>query len=167
LKLKYTHFPLHPDTPEEGRNRGTASPGSEGAARNMRMKALMEQEGLPYNSERTMTYNSRLAQELSKWAESKGKGDEVHDPFYRAFFVDVKNLAKQEVLVEIARTIGLPTDEAVEVIVSRSFKETVDADWRRCAEFGVNAVPTFVVNNRMLVGAHPYEELEKLVQIAS
>ena len=131
------------------------------------MKALMEQEGLPYNSERNMTYNSRLAQELAKWAESKGKGDEIHNPIFRAFFVDVKNIAKQEVLVEIAQTIGLPADEAVEVLVSRSFKEAVDLDWRRCAEFRVNAVPTFVVDHRMLVGAHPYEELEKLVLRAS
>jgi predicted DsbA family dithiol-disulfide isomerase len=129
----------------------------------MRMKALMEEEGLPYNSQRNMTYNSRLAQELAKWAESKGKGDEIHDPIFRAFFVDVKNLAKREVLLEIARKAGLPADEAVEVLASRSFKPAVDEDWRRCAELGVNAVPTFLVDRYALVGAHPYEELEKLV----
>jgi len=129
----------------------------------MRMKALMEEEGLPYNSQRNMTYNSRLAQELAKWAESKGKGDEIHDPVFRAFFVDVKNLAKREVLLEIAQKIGLPADEAVEVLASRSFKGAVDKDWRRCGELGITAVPTFVVDRYALVGAHPYEELEKLV----
>ncbi len=136
-------------------------------ARGMRMKALMEEEGLPYNSERNMTYNSRLAQELAKWAESKGKGDEIHDPIFRAFFVDVKNLAKQEVLVEIAKKAGLPVDEATDVLLSRSFKEAVDQDWRRCAELGVDAVPTFLLDRHMIVGAHPYEELEKLVQKAA
>ena len=139
------------------------------------MKSLMEQERLPYNSERNMSYNSRLAQELAKWAETKGKGYEVHDPLFRAYFVDVKNIGKREVLAAIAGEVGLPKDEAVEALVSRSFKAAVDADWRRCAEVGVTAVPTFLIGpssdlragRSALVGAHPYEELEKLVQRAS
>ena len=131
------------------------------------MKTLMEEEGLPYNSERNMTYNSRPAQELAKWAESKGKGYEIHDPIFRAYLVEAKNIGKVEVLVGIAKSVGLPADEAVEALVSGSYKETVDADWKRCAKLGVNAVPTFVVGRYMLVGAHPYEELEKLVLKAS
>ena len=133
----------------------------------MRMKALMEEEGLPYNSERNMTYNSRPAQELAKWAESKGKGYEIHDPVFRAYFVEAQNVAKPEVLSGIARSVGLPADEAVEALTSGGYKEAVDADWKRCAELGVTAVPTFVVGRYMLVGAHPYEELEKLVLKAS
>jgi len=40
-----------------------------------RMKALMDAEGLPYGK-RTYTYNSRLAQELGKWADTlPGGGD--------------------------------------------------------------------------------------------
>ena len=131
------------------------------------MKALMDGEGLPYSSERDMTYNSRLAQELAKWAGSKGKGDEIHDPIFRAYFVEAKNIGNPDVLAVIARKIGLPADEAVEALVSRSYKEAVDADWRRCAEFQVSAVPTFFAGRYMLVGAHPYEELEKLVQRAA
>ena len=89
------------------------------------MKALMEEEGLPYNAERNMTYNSRLAQELAKWAESKAKADEIHDPIFRAFFVDVENIGKREVLVGIAEKAGLPADEAMEVLVSRDRKSVV------------------------------------------
>lgn len=130
------------------------------------MKALMEQEGLPYNSERGMTYNSRLAQELAKWAESKDKGYEIHDPLFRAFFVAAKNIGDREVLADIVKQLGLPAHdemEAMDALVSRSFKQAVDDDWRRCAQIGVTAVPTFVVGRYALVGAHPYEELEKLV----
>ena len=132
------------------------------------MKALMEQEGLPYNSERNMTYNSRLAQELAKWAESKGeKGDKIHDPLFRAYFVDTKNIGKSEVLIDIAKKVGLPADEATDALLSRSFKEAVNNDWQRCADLGVDAVPTFLIGRHALVGAHPYEELEKLVRKAN
>jgi len=97
------------------------------------MKALAEQEGLPYNSERNISYNSRLAQELAKWAESQGRGYEIHDPLFRAYFVEVKNIAKPEVLLDAAAKVGLPRDEAIEALKSRSYKEAVDEDWRRCA----------------------------------
>jgi predicted DsbA family dithiol-disulfide isomerase len=168
LNVKFTHFPLHPETPAEGKRRSAVP------ARDARMKALMEQEGLPYNSERGMTYNSRLAQELAKWAESKDKGYEIHDPLFRAFFVEAKNIGDREVLADIVKQLGLPAHdemEAMDALVSRSFKEAVDKDWRRCAELGVSAVPTFVIGPSTglraghygLVGAQPYEELEKLV----
>jgi predicted DsbA family dithiol-disulfide isomerase len=161
LNVKFTHFPLHPETPEDGKQRA-ANP-----ARDARMKALMEQEGLPYTSERGMTYNSRLAQELAKWAESKDKGYEIHDPLFRAFFVEGKNIGDREVLADIVKQLGLPADEAMDALLSRSFKEAVDDDWRRCAQIGVTAVPTFVIGEYGLVGAQPYDELERLVSEAS
>lgn len=128
------------------------------------MKANMDGEGLPFNAERTMSYNSRLAQELSKWAEEKGKGEEIHDALFRAYFVDVKNIGKVEPLVEIAQNLGLPTDEATDVLLSRKYKAAVDDDWRRCAAFGVSAVPTFHAGRYLMVGAQPYEELQRLIE---
>jgi predicted DsbA family dithiol-disulfide isomerase len=128
------------------------------------MKVNMEREGLPFNAERNMSYNSRRAQELSKWAESQGKGDVIHDALFRAYFVDVKNIGKVEPLVEIAQGLGLPADEATDVLLSGKFKDTVDEDWRRCAAYGVNAVPTFLAGKYLMVGAQPYEELERLVE---
>ena len=130
------------------------------------MKMNMDREGLPYNIDRKWSYNSRLAQELSKWGESKGKGDQIHDALFRAYFVDAKNIGKADVLSQIAKDIGLPPDEATDVLLSRSFQKTVDDDWRRCAAYGVNAVPTFLAGRYTMVGAQPYEEMERLVQHA-
>ena len=141
--------------------------GPEVLARNQHMKANMDREGLPYNAERNVSYNSRLAQELSKWAESKGKGDEIHLALFRAYFVQVKNIGKVEPLVEIAEAAGLPGDEANDILLARTFKDAVDNDWRRCAAIGVNAVPTFLAGRYLMVGAQPYEELERLVQHAA
>jgi predicted DsbA family dithiol-disulfide isomerase len=161
VNVKFTHFPLHPETPPEGKKRDP------NPTRDERMKALMDQEGLPFTVGREMTYNSRLAQELAKWAESKGKGYEIHDPIFRAFFVDAKNIGDPAVLAEIAASLALPKDEALDALHNRSLKDAVDADWRRSAEVGVNAVPTFVMGGYGLVGAQPYETLEKLVAKAS
>ena len=130
------------------------------------MKMNMDREGLPYNAERRWSYNSRLAQELAKWAETKGEAEKINNALFRAYFVDVKNIGQPEVLSEIAAENGLPADEATDVLSSRSFKDAVDEDWRRCAAVGVNAVPTFAAGRYLMVGAQPYAELERLVQHA-
>ena len=72
IEVKLVHFPLHPDTPEEGRTlQDMFGTGPEDIqAKNTRMKGLMDTEGLPYN-ERSHTYNSRLAQEIGSWAETQ------------------------------------------------------------------------------------------------
>ncbi len=132
--------------------------------RNQRMKVNMDREGLPYNVERRWSYNSRLAQELAKWAETKDKAEEITNALFRAYFVDIKNIGRADVLVKIAEENGLPSDEAADVLASRTFKDSVDNDWRRCAAIGVNAVPTFLAGRYLLVGAQPYEELERLVE---
>ncbi len=126
------------------------------------MMERMAAEGLPYG-ERTMTYNSRLAQEVGKWADTRPGGDAIHDAMFRAYFVEGGNLYDVDDLVRIAERVGLSGEEAREVAESRSFKEAVDDDWRRAAKFGITGVPTFVAGGHGVVGAQPYEMLENLV----
>lgn len=159
------HFPLHPDTPQEGRTLEDLFPGRGAAeirANYLRMKGLMEEEGLPYG-ERTHTYNSRLAQELGKWADTQPGGDAIHDALYRAYFVDARNVGDAAVLIEVAESVGLSGDAARAVLTDRTFKDAVDADWARSHEIGVTGVPTFVCGGYGVVGAQPYEMLEQLI----
>ena len=130
------------------------------------MKVTMDNEGLPYNVDRRWSYNSRLAQELAKWAATKNDGERIHDALFRAYFVDAKNIGQLEVLADIAQQAGLPRGEAADILLNRSFKNDVDNDWKRCATIGVTAVPTFLAGRYLMVGAQPYEELERLVQHA-
>lgn len=130
-----------------------------------RMKRLMDAEGLPYER-RTHTYNSRLAQELGKWADTQPGGAAIHDSLYRAYFVHARNIGDPEVLVEIAESVGLPGEEARAVIAERRFKDEIDADWAKSHRYGVTGVPTFVAARYGVVGAQPYEALADLVEKA-
>jgi predicted DsbA family dithiol-disulfide isomerase len=161
IEVQWRAFPLHPETPEEGRTLKDLFSG-----RNMdipamlaRLKSVADAEGLPWGT-RKMTFNSRLAQEMGKWAEEKGRGDEFHDGAFRTYFVDGKNIAKKDVLLELAKKVGLPVKEAKEVLESRTFKEAVDEDWKLSMRRGITAVPTFVIDHQAVVGAQPYEVLE-------
>ena len=161
------HFPLHPETPMEGRSLAELFQGRgvDLEAMHARMKGLMEAEGLPYER-RSHTYNSRLAQELGKWADAEAGGEAIHDAFYRAYFVETRNIADTETLLEIAASVGLSAETAAEVLAERRFSDAVDADWARSAELGITGVPTFVAGGHGVVGAQPYEALEALLRQA-
>jgi predicted DsbA family dithiol-disulfide isomerase len=131
-------------------------------AAHKRLQALMDAEGLPYQP-RTHTYNSRLAQEVAKWAETKPGGDAVHDALFKAYFVDGRNIGDSAVLVDVAGALGLPADEAADALRERRYRTAVDADWAKSREYGVTGVPTFVSGGRGVVGAQPYETLVQLV----
>jgi len=119
--------------------------------------------GLPFG-ERKKTFNSRLAQELGLWAESKNKGHAFHTAAFKAYFADGKNIAKIPVLLDLAASVELPLDETATVLETRAFKSRVDADWNIAREKAITAVPTFVMNQNKLVGAQSYKVLVKLCE---
>ena len=127
-----------------------------------RLKNKAAELGLPFG-ERRKTYNSRLAQELGNWSESKNRGDAFHMAAFKAYFADGKNIAKIPVLLDLAASAGLPQEEAQAVLSTRAFKHPVDEDWAISKARGITAVPTFVINQDKLVGAQPYETLEKFM----
>ena len=163
----WVHFPLHPETPVEGRSMADLYAGRnvDPEAIYARMKGLMDAEGLPYGR-RTHTYNSRLAQELGKWADTQPGGEAIHDALYKAYFVEARNIGDPDILVEIAQSVGLPGEEARAVLTERRFKDAVDADWAKSHQYGVTGVPTFVAGGYGVVGAQPYEVLEQLLDKA-
>jgi predicted DsbA family dithiol-disulfide isomerase len=165
--VQWVYFPLHPDTPAEGLRLQDlfAGRGFDLEAMHARMKGLMDMEGLPYER-RTHTYNSRLAQELAKWADSKPGFDAIHQALYRSYFVEGKNLGDPEVLVDIAKRVGLPEDEARLVLADRTYKEAVDKDWEKARRYGITGVPSFVAGGTKVVGAQPYDTLSRQLQAA-
>lgn len=166
IETRWIAFPLHPEIPEEGFTLEQLLPGRSAAdmeKTRLRLKQVAHELGLPLG-ERRRSYNSRLAQELAKWAESQGKGDSFHEAVFRAYFVEVKNIGRVEELVSIARSVDLPEKEARSILESRRYQEAVDADWSRSYQLGITGVPTFVIGHRSAVGFQPYEALEQLLK---
>lgn len=127
-----------------------------------RLKHVADEAGLPFGNQ-TRIYNSRLAQELGKWAETQDKGDAYHHAAFHAYFAEGKNIGKIHVLSDLAWSLDLSGVEAEKVLVERSFREAVDADWSFSRSQGVTAVPTLMLNRQSIVGAQPYGTLEKLM----
>ena len=165
VELIFTAFPLHPETPEEGMELSELFAGREEFIESMQSKLANAAaiEGLPL-TKRTRTYNSRLAQELGKWAESQGMGDQYHRAVYRAFFVDGINIALVDELLKIAESVGLQADEALKILNTKSFAAAVDADWQRSRDSRITAVPTHLFDGKSLAGFAPYDDFVRLIE---
>ncbi len=131
-----------------------------------RLKMFMDQEGLPFNGGRYMTFNSRLAQELAKWGEKYAESEQLNTALYQAYFVDGLNIGDLDVLMGVVEKVGLPVSEAREVMEQRLMETAVDDDWRYARSVGVTSVPTFAVGMKGVIGAQPYEQLARLLEYA-
>jgi predicted DsbA family dithiol-disulfide isomerase len=166
VELVYTFFPLHPDTPAQGialrdyfKGRGLDI-----QEMHRQMRARMNGEGLPYEPGERLI-NSRLSQELGKWGDQQGKPG-IHELLYRAHHAEGTDISDPKALVKIAQKAGLDPVEAQAILSDRRMMAAVDTDWERSREIGVTGVPTFLADGRAVVGAQPYDVLEKLVRLA-
>ncbi len=162
--LRWTVFPLHPETPLKGQALADLFAGRMDVPKVMAdLKKMAKSLGLPF-AQRTHTYNSRHAQELGKWAEQLGRGDAFRDAIYRAYFGGGRNIAEVSELTAICASLDLSVEDAQQVFDDGRFSAEVDADWERAREVGVSSVPTHSYRNRTLVGFQDYAAFQQLIR---
>jgi predicted DsbA family dithiol-disulfide isomerase len=164
IALRWTLYPLHPEVPVEGMELAELFGGRTEhlEAGKGRLKEAAVATGLPL-ARRNRISNSRRAQELQKWAEALGRGDDFRRRIFQAYFADGKDIAQVSVLEEIAADVGLPPDDVWEVLGVGLFAAAVDDDWLRARQMGVTAVPFYLFGDEPLVGYRPYDDFLKLV----
>jgi predicted DsbA family dithiol-disulfide isomerase len=164
VEVSWIVFPLHPEIPEDGMELADLFRGRDFdiGAMQKRLTTVATELGLPLTA-RSRIANSRRAQELGKWAESMGKGDEFLRRAFHAYFAEGRNISLLPELEAIAEGAGLPKDEVYDVLSQGLFADAVDHDWARAARAGVTAVPFHLLGGKALVGFYPYDEYVKLL----
>tara|TARA_A100001388_G_scaffold64021_1_gene44754 strand:- start:6314 stop:6874 length:561 start_codon:yes stop_codon:yes gene_type:complete len=167
LNFKFLHFPLHPETPDEGIELSHLFPNRDPEdfkAVGTHLRNLMEEAGLPYGK-RERTYNSRLAQEFAAWGDTETSSvDLIHDALFAAYFVDNRNIGSMGVLIEIAQDLSLDDKRAEEVLKHRLYSLKVNEDWQRAWATGVTGVPTFTAKELYVYGHQPPEVLSRFIK---
>lgn len=127
------------------------------------LKSTAAKEGLEMG-DRMMAYNSRLAQEVGLWAETNSPDHTFHMEAFKAYFVDGRNIARHEVLLDLIKRAGLDPLEGASIMEDRTFSPAVDSDWELSKSAGIMAAPTFRIGSDRLVGAQPYAALARMVE---
>jgi predicted DsbA family dithiol-disulfide isomerase len=82
-----------------------------------------------------------------------------------AYWSQGQNLGDDDVLLDLVAEAGLDRDEAAAVIAGGRYSDEVVASTREANRLGINAIPAFVLDRRLLVlGAQPEELFEQAVR---
>lgn len=161
--MEWRAFELHPGIPPEGQEI-SFSPERRAAGR-ASFQRLADEEGLVYG-ERTRWYDSTPAHEAVLWAGARGQADAFKRAIFVAYFANDRNIGSADVLVELADELGLDGADLRLALREGRHRAEVLAQYDEARAIGVTAVPTFVASGYALVGAHPIENLRKLMEHA-
>jgi predicted DsbA family dithiol-disulfide isomerase len=153
-------FDLHPEYPPEGRPRSDLRRRF-GEDVDDRMRAVFERNGLVFNPPE-VTPNSRTALRLSELARDHGLHDALHDRLMDASWRDGESVGDHDVLRAHAAAAGLPSDQVERVLAGDDYAPRVAASTAQAASIGINGIPAFLLDERLLVlGAQPREAFEQ------
>ena len=116
------------------------------------------EEGLEYRMDDTKVANAMDAHRLIQLAKTVGKGDEVEERLFHAYFMEGKNIADMDVLVDLGEDVGIEAARIRESLEKGEFTDSIRQDIRESQQIGVRGVPFFVFNNQYAIsGAQPVE----------
>ena len=69
-------------------------------------------------------------------------------------------------MIEYAGDVGLERQTFARCLGERRFARAVDADLTQARALGIASTPTFLINGRILVGAHPLENFRSVIDDA-
>lgn len=95
---------------------------------------------------------TRKAHELALHAGEKGVGPAIHDALFEAVFVRGEDVGRVDVLVALARRLGLDATEAKAVLDVDRFSDEVEGARARAAAAGIAAPPALARGGRLLQG---------------
>jgi predicted DsbA family dithiol-disulfide isomerase len=101
-------------------------------------------------------WNTFDAHRMLHWAQLEGRALELERALLRAYHGEGRNPGAADVLVELAREVGLDAARAQSIVGSREFEPEVRARERDWLERGVSGVPFVLVNDKYAIeGAQP------------
>jgi predicted DsbA family dithiol-disulfide isomerase len=126
---------------------------------------MASETGLEMNLETSVVANSYKSHLLIQLGKSKNLANQMEEALFKAHFTDAKNIDDKEVLVEIAKSLGIAETEAREALNSSNFAAAVKEDELQAQRIGVRGVPFFVFNNKYAVsGAQASDTFLEVLQ---
>lgn len=125
--------------------------------------SIADGEGLCYDLSETYSGNTREAHRLILWAQEIGKGDELLEALYSAYFEKKRSIFTHDELTAIAVEIGLVESEVRALLGSGKFSDEVAQDQALAAQLGAGGVPFYVIDMKFgISGAQPQEVFNEI-----
>jgi predicted DsbA family dithiol-disulfide isomerase len=120
--------------------------------------ATAQHVGLTYNFDKAIVANSFDAHRLIQYSKTVGKGDQIEEALFHAYFTEGIDMADLDSLKSIGLKIGLSESELNRVLYSDEYSYEISQDIQEAQNLGLRGVPFFVVDRKFgISGAQPVE----------
>jgi predicted DsbA family dithiol-disulfide isomerase len=160
VDVRWHPYQLDSTLPPEGKDRATYLNEKFGGAERAeaayeRVRQAGREEGIPFAFEKIeVSPNTLDAHRLILWSRSDDLQDDVVERLFRAYFVEGRNLAKSETLVQISAEAGMQSDLVEQLFETDSDLAKLKRQIDQASEMGVTGVPFFIIDGRFaLAGA--------------
>ena len=165
IEIEWKSFQLNPDLPkneitsvEEYLVKAKGISEEQVAAMNNQLAELGKSVGIDFQQQNSKVVNTGDAHRLIHFAQANGKGSEIEEQLFEAYFTEGKNVADHEVLATIGEKIGLNKTEILEMLNSDAYVFDVASDILDARNIGVSGVPFFVIDRKYSIsGAQPVD----------
>jgi predicted DsbA family dithiol-disulfide isomerase len=125
-----------------------------------RMTGVAAGEGLAFRFDRIRPGNTFDAHRVVRLALERGVQGEVQERLFRAYFTEGAPIGEPEALVQLAADAGLDAGDVRAMLETDAYSAEVRADEEKAQEYGIHAVPFFVLGGEYGVsGAQPADVL--------
>lgn len=175
IELEWKSFQLDPDVPEEKVEMSSAEylssrkgiPVEKVKEMHEQLLVTAENAGLNFDFDNAKVANSFKTHRIIQFAKTRGLGDQAEEAFFKAFFIEGKDLNDENELIAIAKEIGLTEDEAEIALTDDQYSYAVKADIMEASQLGVSGVPFFIIDRKYAIsGAQPPEAFLETIQKA-
>ncbi len=123
---------------------------------------MIEACGFRYAPPPDVVPRSRAALEVTELARDLGLHEQVHTRLLEAYWSESANIGERETLLGLVAEAGLDRGDAAAALDESRYGARVLASTREANALGVNAIPAFVLDWRLLlIGAYPHEVFER------
>lgn len=175
IELVWKSYQLDPSIPEQGINFTSAEYLAERKGMPLEqvkqmygnVLATAKKAGLDYDLENSKPANSFKSHRIMKLAAEKGLSDQAEEAFFKAHFIDGKDLNEKADLLAISKEIGLTEEEMNTALTDSKYEQAVKADIVEASQLGVQGVPFFVFNRKYAIsGAQAPEAFLQTIETA-
>jgi len=100
------------------------------------------------------------------FARDARKQEPFHTNMFKAYWQEHRNIGDRDVVLDVARQSGLDAAALAQAIDDRRYEPELAGVYDECNRYGITGVPTFIIGRYMVVGAQPYEMLERALDLA-
>lgn len=117
-----------------------------------RLQKVGEELGISFNfSDDSRIYNTMDAHKLLAFALESDKQDELKQALFNAYFTDQKDISQQQILLDLANSIGLESEDVNQALNSEPLAQKINHEIQSFQTQGITGVPAMIFKQKYLV----------------